>query len=73
MLPATLGVDEARAPKDLQVARRVGEAQVGPRGKLFNAAHALGDVLQQFQPMGVAERVGHVSQGGKNRVFRSGA
>jgi len=73
VLSASFCIDEARAPKDLQVSRGVGEAQVGPRGKFLNAAHALGDVLQQFQPVGVAERLRHFSQSGKDRLFRSGA
>jgi hypothetical protein len=73
VLSASFCIHKARAPKDLQVARGVGEAQVGPRGKLLDTAHALGDVFQQFQPVGVAKCLGHVSQAGKNRSFRSGA
>ena len=73
VLAATLGIDEARAPKDLQVARRVGEGQIGPRGKLLDAAHALGEVLQQFQPVSVAERLRHLGEACKDRLFRSGA
>jgi hypothetical protein len=73
VLSPTLGIDEARAPKDLQVARCVGEAQFGPRGKFLNATLALGDVLQQFKPVGVAERLGHFSQASKDRLLRSDA
>jgi hypothetical protein len=55
------------------MSRRVGEAQIGPRGKFLDAAHALGDVLEQFQPVGVAERLGHFGEAGEYPLFRSGA
>jgi hypothetical protein len=73
VLSASFGIDEARAPKDLQVAGRIRETQVGPRGKFLNAAHALGDVLQQLQSVGMAERLGHFSEASKDHLFWSGA
>ena len=66
MLPATLGIDEACAPKNLQMSRRVGEAQVRPRRKFFDAALALRDVLQQLQPMRVTKRLGHLREAGED-------
>jgi hypothetical protein len=73
LFSASFCIDEARAPKDLKMSRRVGEAQIGPRGKFLDAAHALGDVLEQFQPVGVAERLGHFGEAGEYPLFRSGA
>ena len=71
-LSASFGIDEARTPKDLQVSRGVGEAQFGPRRKFLNAAHALGDVLQQFQPVGVTESLGHLGEAGQDHLFGFG-
>jgi hypothetical protein len=73
MLSAALRVDKARTPQDLQVARGVGEAEARPRGKFFDAALALREVFQQFQPMRVTERLGHLSEAGEDRLFWSGA
>ena len=73
MLARRAGLDEARAPQDLQVARRVGEAQFGARRKLLDAALALGEVLQQLQPVSMAERLRHFGEAREDRLFRSAA
>ena len=70
---AALGLDEARAPKDLQMARRVGEAQVGPGREFLDAALALGEMLQQLEPVRDGRAPAPPRQGFVNRLFRSGA
>src|SRR5438874_5962735 len=55
MLAAPLRIDEARPPQDLQVARRVGKAQMGSGGELLDTALALGEVLEQVESVRVTK------------------
>jgi SAM-dependent methyltransferase len=45
-----------RSSQDLQMPRRIGEGQTGPRGQFVDASLPLGEMLQQFQPMRMAHR-----------------
>lgn len=73
MLAMPLGLDKSRASKDLKVARGVGKVEAGPSRKSFDAAFTLCEVLQQFQPVRMPERLSHLGKAGENRLFWSNA
>ena len=70
---ATLGLDETRAPQDLQVPRRVGERQMCPSRQLLDGANPLRKVLQELKPVSVAERLRHLGKVFIDRLFGSRA
>jgi hypothetical protein len=70
---AALGVNEARPPEDLEMAGGVGERQMRPGGQLLNAAHPLGEMLQQLKPVRMTERLRHSGEILIDRLFWSGA
>ena len=49
--------------------RGVGNRQAGPLRQNFNAALALGELLQQFQPVGMAQRFRDRGELGEQRLF----
>lgn len=69
MLAVPLRLDKSRAPKNLKVARGVGEVEAGPCRKPLDAAFTLGEVLKQFQPVGMPESLSHFGKAGENRLF----
>jgi hypothetical protein len=73
MLAAPFCLDEARAPQNLQVTRCVCEAEAGPSGKHFNAPLALSNMLDQFDPVGVTERLGYPGEAGEDLLLGSDA
>jgi hypothetical protein len=70
-LPLAPRSHDARAPHLLQVLRRVGDGKAGARRRHFDAALALRQLLQNFQPMRVSERLGDRRELGEQRRFRA--
>src|SRR6516165_1905120 len=66
-LPAAL--DQPGAAKQLQVAGTVGERDPGAGREVFDAALTLREVLEQFEPMDVAERLRNLCEAGKDALF----
>ena len=56
---------QAGPAHDPQVLRGVGNRQPNTLGQRFDAALALGEQLQDLQPMAVAERLGDLGETGK--------
>ena len=50
--------DQPSAPQMLEMLRRIGHRQAGALGEDFDAALALGNLLQQFETVGMAKRLG---------------
>ena len=73
MLAVAPRLDKPRTPKDLQVARGVGEVEARPGGKPLDAPFPLGEMFQQLQPMRMPESLGHFGKAGENRLFRPDA
>jgi hypothetical protein len=69
MLAMSLRLDKSRASKNLEVARGVGKVEASPCRKSLDAAFALGEVLQQFQPVRMPESLSHFGKAGENCLF----
>jgi hypothetical protein len=67
------GLDQRGTPQDLEVARGVRECQRGARRNVLDAAPSLSQMLQQLQPMRMAERLRDLGQAGDDGLFRSRA
>jgi len=68
-LAFTSPLDECSPTKKLQVAGRVRHSQTRPGRKLFDAPLALSQMFEQFEPMGVAERLRDLCEAGKDALF----
>ena len=66
-LPPAL--DQPGAAKQLQVAGTVGERDPGAGREVFDAALTLREVLEQFEPMDVAERLRDLCEAGEDALF----
>jgi hypothetical protein len=72
-LSLTPSFDERGAAKKLQVSGCVRHGQTRPRGKIVDAPLALAEMFQQFEPMGVAERLGDLGKTGEYALLRTEA
>ena len=72
-MPLAAPFDERGAAKQLQVARAIGERKAGPAGQVVDAALALSEMLQDFEAMGVSERLRDLREAGKYVLFRTHA
>ena len=61
-LAVALRGDQTGAAQLLQVLRGVRHGEANPLGQGFDAARPLGQLLDQFDPMFVAERLGHLGE-----------
>ena len=61
-LAVALRADQAGTAQLLQVLRGVRHGKANPLGQRFDAARPLGQLLDQFDPVLVAERLGHLGQ-----------
>ena len=52
----TLGLDQPRVPQDLEVLRDVGHGHAGLRRELIHVAGALGQEVDELQPLVAGER-----------------
>jgi hypothetical protein len=68
-LPFTPSFDKGRAAKKLQVPRCVRHHQPRPGGEVFDAPLALAKMFEQFEAMGVAERLGDLGEAGEHALF----
>jgi len=73
MFAATLGLDETRAPQDLQVPRRIREGQMCPSRQFLDGADPLRKVLQELKPVSMAKRLRYLGKVFIDRLFRSQA
>ena len=55
------------------MAGTIGERDPGAGREVFDTALALAEMFQQFEPMGVAERLGDLGKTGKDTLFRTKA
>ena len=65
----TTGDYEASPPEALKVARRVGNRKTGAHSQDFHAALTLAEVLQQLQPVGVADRLRDLRETGEDGML----
>ena len=72
-LPLTSSLDERGAAKKLQVPGCVRHRQSRPGGEVFDAALALAEMFEQFEPMGMTERLGDLGETGEYALFRTEA
>src|SRR6516165_4616463 len=68
-LAVTSPVDKCSPTKKLQVAGRVRHSQIRPSRKLFDAPLALSQMFEQFEPMGVAERLRDLCEASEDALF----
>jgi hypothetical protein len=54
----------------LQVARAIGQREADPGGQVFDAALALPEMFQDFEAMGVSERLRDRREAGKYVLFQ---
>jgi hypothetical protein len=66
-------LNERCAAKKLQVPGCVRHGQPGPGGEIFDAPLALAEMFEQFEAMGVTERLGDLSQTYEHTLFRTEA
>ena len=62
--------DQPSAPQMLEMLRRIGHRQAGALGEDFDAALALGNLLQQFETVGMAKRLGDDGKLREQRLLR---
>ena len=63
------GLRQPRTPQYLEVTRGVGEGQAGSSREILDAPLALSQVFQQFQAVGVAERLCNLGQARENSLL----
>jgi hypothetical protein len=68
-LPLSPAAHQARAAQKLKVSGRVGERQTGAGGKALHAALPLAEMLQQFEAMGMAERLRNLGEAREYVLF----
>ena len=62
-------LDERGATKKLQVSGCVRHCQSGPAGEVFDAPLPLTEMFEQFEPMGVTERLGDLGEADEHALF----
>ena len=60
---------QARAAKKLKVSGGVGDCQTGTPGEVLHAALTLAEVLEQFEAVGMAERLRNLGEAGEDVLF----
>jgi len=66
-------LNEGRAAKKLQVPGCVRHGQPGPGGEVFDAPLALAEMFEQFEAMGVPERLSDLGKTDEDALFRTEA
>src|SRR6516162_1292922 len=69
-LPFAPPLDKRGAAKKLQVTGCVRHRQARPGGEVFDAPLALAEMLEQFEPVRMAERLRDLGETGKYTLFR---
>jgi hypothetical protein len=72
-LAVSPALDERRAAEKLQVPGGIRDGQPGPGGQVVDAPLALAKMLEQFEAMGVTERLRYVGETGEYLLFRTHA
>ena len=63
-------LDKGRTAEKLQMPRGIGEGEAGAGRQILDAALALPEMFEQFEPMRMGERVGDLRETCKNLLFR---
>ena len=74
-MPSRIAADPAtrRATKKLQVPGCVRQGQPGPGGEVFDIPLALTEMFEQFEAMGVPERLCDLGEPDEDALFRTEA
>ena len=67
--PFPPALHQARAAEKLKVSGGVGDRQTGAPGKVFHATLTLAEMLEQFEAMGMAERLRNLGEAGEDVLF----
>jgi hypothetical protein len=68
-LSLSSAVHQTRAAQKLKVSGGVGDCQTGAPGKVFHATLTLAEMLEQFEAMGMAERLRNLGEAGEYVLF----
>jgi len=67
--PFAPALHQARAAQKLKVSGSVGDRQTGAPGKVLHATLTLAEMLEQFEAMGMAERLRNPGEAGEYVLF----
>ena len=70
-LAVAAALDERGAAEKLQVSRCIGEGEARTGRQILDAALALSEMFEQFEPMRVGKRMGDLGETLKNPLFRT--
>ena len=70
-LAVAAALDECGAAEKLQVSRCIGEGEARTGRQILDAALALSEMFEQFEPMRVGKRMGDLGKTLKNLLFRT--
>ena len=70
-LAVAAALDERGAAQKLQVSRCIGEGEARTGREILDAALALSEMFEQFEPMRVGKRMGDLGESLKNLLFRT--